>query len=94
MCNTRVRLPEIFLHLYPHRLFELEKLLKTLFLVYKSNMLNKDALNELKSLFSRHYDINLSDTELFEEASDLLYLYAFSQGKFHLLHKCVTLLDG
>lgn len=44
-------------------------------------MLNQRALNELRKLFSENYAVELSKEQLQEEASDLLYLYAFSQGR-------------
>lgn len=48
-------------------------------------MLNQKALNELRELFSQNYAVELTKEQLEEEASDLLYLYAFSQGRLNEL---------
>ncbi|WP_348746674.1 hypothetical protein [Tenacibaculum sp. 190524A02b] len=47
--------------------------------------LPQEALDELKKLFMDNYNIQLTDKQCEEEAKDLLYIYAFSQGKLHLL---------
>ena len=49
------------------------------------NQLPQKAIDELKILFQTHYSVDLSDEECKQEMYDLLYLYAFSQGKQHLL---------
>jgi len=48
-------------------------------------MPNQQALAELKTLYLKHFNITLSSEELQEEASDLLYIYAFSQGRLNEL---------
>lgn len=47
--------------------------------------LPEKAINELRMLFKDNYDVTLTSEECLEEAKDLLYIYAFSQGKLHLL---------
>jgi hypothetical protein len=49
--------------------------------MYKDYMPNHKALDELRSLFLKNYGLKLTDEELEQEASDLLYIYAFSQGR-------------
>ncbi|MGG8497912.1 hypothetical protein ACQY1Q_15985 [Tenacibaculum sp. TC6] len=46
----------------------------------------QEALEELKVLFEKNYGIKLTETQIEEEAKDLLYIYAFSQGELHLLN--------
>lgn len=48
--------------------------------------LPQEALKELKGLFIDDYNLRLTDLECKEEAADLLFIYAFSQGELHLLN--------
>ena len=50
-------------------------------MVYNLTMLPQKALQELRDLFVYQYSMELSIERLKEEASDLLYVYAFSQGR-------------
>ncbi len=49
------------------------------------NVLPQKAATELKKLFYKHYSVELLDEECEQEMYELLYIYAFSQGKQHLL---------
>lgn len=51
--------------------------------------LPEEAINQLRMLFKNKYGINFSNEECLDEGKDLLYVYAFSQGKLHLLNHFV-----
>jgi hypothetical protein len=51
--------------------------------------LPQEAIEQLRKLFKDKYNKELTDKELKEEAIDLLYIYAFSEGKLHLLNHLV-----
>ncbi len=71
-----IKSAEIFLRLY----FLVKRFLRLHWVMYKQCMLNPKAFTELNELYKKHYGIELSDEELRNEAIDLLYLYAVSQG--------------
>ncbi len=49
------------------------------------------AISEFQELYKKHFDKVLTNEEAIKEIKDILYIQAFSEGRFYLLNKCVTL---
>lgn len=52
---------------------------------YKWLMPDPRAIEELKTLYRKHFQITLTDEQAKKEAADLIFIYAFSQGRLHEL---------
>jgi hypothetical protein len=56
-------------------------------------MLNDQAYSELRCLYKKHYNMELSDDELKKEAYDLMFIFAFTQGKIDAFLSAFPLQD-
>lgn len=53
--------------------------------------MNISPIHSIIDLYKEEFDINLDEDKAVDEFKDLLYIYAFSEGKFHLLNKITAL---
>jgi hypothetical protein len=56
-----------------------------------SFQLPEKAIIDFMDLYKTQFHIELSKEEALKEISDLLYIYAFTQGKHYLLNRIGTL---